>query len=109
MKRTDLIELLQQPTETLAVEIKRWLSPDEPIEAAKIARSNSSGHGALDHPRWRTNNPEDWFRRIPIKTKKIVHRVIAHPRATKKTKLAIDGLLRRYLQCRRREDSALEI
>jgi hypothetical protein len=46
MKRTDLIELLQQPTETLAVEIKRWLSPDDPIEAAKIARSNSSGHGA---------------------------------------------------------------
>lgn len=39
MKRTELIELLQQPTETLAVEIKRWLSPDDPIEAAKIARS----------------------------------------------------------------------
>ena len=39
MTRSELIEFLEHPTETLAVEIKRWLSPDDPSEAAKIARS----------------------------------------------------------------------
>jgi hypothetical protein len=54
------------------------------------------------------DKPEDEFRRIPINTKKIIHRVITHPYATRKRKLKIEELLRRYLPCRRREDSALE-
>jgi hypothetical protein len=48
-------------------------------------------------------------RRVQIKTKKIVHRVITHPHSTQETKRRVDQLLRDYLPCRRREDSALEI
>jgi len=55
------------------------------------------------------DNPTDWFRRVPIKTKKIIHRVITHPYATRETKMKVDELLRQYLRCRRRENSALEI
>jgi hypothetical protein len=55
------------------------------------------------------DNPEDWFRRVPIRTKKIVHRVITHPYATRETKAKVEELLKRYLPCRRRENSALEI
>jgi hypothetical protein len=54
-------------------------------------------------------NPADLYRRIAIKTKKIVHRVITHPYATPETKLRVEELLREYLPCRRREDSALKI
>jgi hypothetical protein len=55
------------------------------------------------------DNPQDWFRRVLIKTKKIVHRVITHPYATPETKLKAEELLRQYLPCRRRQDSALEV
>jgi hypothetical protein len=55
------------------------------------------------------DNPQDWFRRVPIKTKKIVHRVITHPYATPATKLRVEELLRRFLPSRRRDDSALEM
>jgi hypothetical protein len=54
-------------------------------------------------------SPADLCRRIPIKTKKIVHRVITHPYATRETKSCVDELLRHYLPSRKREDSALEI
>jgi hypothetical protein len=54
-------------------------------------------------------NPADFFRRIPVKPKKIIHRVITHPDATKEPKVYIEQILRRYLPCRKREDSALEI
>jgi hypothetical protein len=56
-----------------------------------------------------SDNPEDLCRRIPIKTKKIIHRVITHPCATRDTKLRVEHLLRRHLPSRRREDSALEM
>jgi hypothetical protein len=39
MTRSQLIELLQHPSETLAIEIKRWLRPENPIDAAKIAKA----------------------------------------------------------------------
>lgn len=55
------------------------------------------------------DDPNDWFRRVPIRTKQIVHRVITHPYASRETKLKVDELLRRYLPCRRRKDSALEL
>jgi len=55
------------------------------------------------------DDPADFYRSIPIKTKKIVRRVITHPNATRTTKQRVDELLRDYLQCRRREDSALEL
>ena len=55
------------------------------------------------------DKPEDWFRRVPIKTKKIIHRVITHPCASQETKLKVDRLLQEILPCRRREDSALQL
>ena len=39
MTRTELVELIERPAETLAVEVKQWLRPDDPIEGAKIARA----------------------------------------------------------------------
>jgi len=51
---------------------------------------------------------EDEFRRISIRAKKIIHRVITHPNAACETKLKVEELLRRYLPCRRREDSGLQ-
>lgn len=42
-------------------------------------------------------NPADFCRRLPIKTKKIVHRVITHPRATTETKLHVEQILQEYL------------
>jgi hypothetical protein len=51
----------------------------------------------------------DVCRRIPIRLTKIVHRVILHPCATQVAKRRVDELLRDYLPCRRRQDSALEI
>jgi len=53
------------------------------------------------------DDPKDWFRRVPIRAKKIVHRVITHPFATRKTKEKVEELLRCHLPCRRRENSAL--
>jgi hypothetical protein len=55
------------------------------------------------------DDPKDWFRRIPIGTKRIIHRVITHPNATIETKLKVEKILRQYLSCREREDSALEL
>ena len=39
MTRTELVELIERPAETLAVEVKQWLRRDDPIEGAKIARA----------------------------------------------------------------------
>jgi hypothetical protein len=55
------------------------------------------------------DDPANFYRRVPIKTNKIVRRVITHPNATRTTKQRVDELLREYLPCRRREDSALEL
>jgi len=55
------------------------------------------------------DDPKDWFRRVPIKPKKIIHRIITHPDAGRETKLKVEELLRTYLPCRRREDSGLEL
>jgi len=54
-------------------------------------------------------NPADFFRRTPIKCKKIIHRVITHPNAAKETKVHVEQILSQYLPCRKREDSELEI
>lgn len=53
------------------------------------------------------DNPVDRFRLLPIKLKKIVSRVITHPRASCDTKKKVEQLLRNDLPSRRREDSAL--
>jgi hypothetical protein len=55
------------------------------------------------------DNPADWSRRVPIKSKKIVHRVITHPYAAPETKLRVEELLDQYLPSRRRENSVLEV
>jgi hypothetical protein len=50
---------------------------------------------------------KDTSRRVSIALKKIVHRVITHPCATRETKTNVDELLRLFLPKIRREDSAL--
>ena len=57
--RNRIRELLAQPGESLNVEIKRWLDPDQAIGAAKIIKAvfglrNRNG-GALG---WRRGNPD---------------------------------------------------
>jgi hypothetical protein len=54
-----------------------------------------------------SDNPTDRFRLLPIKLKKIVRRVITHPRASRDTKEKVEQLLRDYLPSCLREDSAL--
>jgi len=56
-----------------------------------------------------SENPDDKFRRVPVNLKKIVHRVISHPNATRETKNRIDDLLKKYLPKLTRENSALQI
>jgi hypothetical protein len=46
-------------------------------------------------------------RYVPINCKKIVHRVITHPKASMDFKAKVDGLMRMYLTPIRRENSAL--
>jgi hypothetical protein len=53
--------------------------------------------------------PKDAFRKIPIRTRKIVHRVITHPQASDRTKTRVDDMLRTWLPGVRRCNSALEI
>jgi hypothetical protein len=52
-------------------------------------------------------DPKDKFRKVPILTRKIVHRVITHPCASTETKTNIDELLRAFLPNIRRSDSVL--
>lgn len=56
-----------------------------------------------------SNNPDDTYRRVPIRLKKIVHRVISHPAASRELKSTVDELLRRYLPSRQRENSAISL
>jgi len=56
-----------------------------------------------------SDKPEDEFRRIAIRAKKIIHRVITHPNAIQDTKSKVEEMLRAHLPSRRREDSALEL
>jgi hypothetical protein len=46
-------------------------------------------------------------RHVPIRSKKIIRRVITHPKASKEFKMKVDHLLDQFLRCRRREDSTL--
>lgn len=55
------------------------------------------------------DNPDDQFRRVPIRLNKVIHRVITHPGATVTTKHKVDDLIRRYLPSLRRLDSALQV
>jgi len=50
---------------------------------------------------------EDFGRRVPVNLKKIIHRVISHPRATKEFKAMVDELVGVHLKRIRREDSSL--
>jgi hypothetical protein len=52
-------------------------------------------------------DPKDKFRRVPIPTRKIVHRVITHPCADSRTKSKVDDFMRAFLPGIRRSDSAL--
>jgi hypothetical protein len=53
------------------------------------------------------NNPSDRGRIVPIRLKRVVHRIITHPRASSAFKKQIEILLREHLPGKRREDSAL--
>jgi hypothetical protein len=53
------------------------------------------------------DNPSDFGRYVAIRPKKIIHRVITHPKASFAFKKDIDLLLHRHLKAIRREDSAL--
>lgn len=46
-------------------------------------------------------------RRVPIRLNKIVRRVVTHPKASKEFKAKVDNLLKQFLPCVKREDSAL--
>jgi predicted HTH transcriptional regulator len=39
MERSQLIELLENPQESLGVEMKGWLNPEDPAQAATIVRA----------------------------------------------------------------------
>ena len=62
-----------------------------------------------DHEAFHPDKEEDRFRRVPIRLKKIVHRVITHPAATTETKERVERLMQAYLPARRRENSAFEV
>ena len=49
----------------------------------------------------------DFGRRVPILPKRIIHRVITHPRALDGFKVTVESQLRRYLKGISREDSNL--
>jgi hypothetical protein len=53
------------------------------------------------------DNPSDYGRHVSFVPKKIIHRVITHPRATADLKRKVDDLLRHYLKGIKREDSSL--
>jgi len=46
-------------------------------------------------------------RRVPMNLKKIVRRVVTHPKASKEFKLKVDAVMKQYLKHLRREDSTL--
>jgi len=53
------------------------------------------------------DNKADYGRFVPIRPRKIIHRVITHPRATDTFKKEVDALMSRFLKARKREDSTL--
>jgi len=53
------------------------------------------------------DDPADFRRYVPIALKKIIHRVITHPRASDGFKTRVDCQLDHYLKCVNREDSSL--
>ena len=52
-------------------------------------------------------NYSDFGRHVPVSLKRIIHRVITHPRASGEFKAKVDGCLTRYLRSVSREDSNL--
>jgi hypothetical protein len=56
----------------------------------------------LRHPgedeEFRFDNPKDEYRRVPIRLRKIVHRVVVHPQAEQETIDKVSTLVFRYLQ-----------
>lgn len=55
----------------------------------------------------RHDDPSDYGRNVEFTPKKIIHRVITHPRATDALKQKVDALMTRYLKALKREDSSL--
>jgi hypothetical protein len=49
----------------------------------------------------------DYGRNVQVRLKKIIYRVITHPKADKKYKLKIEALLAKYLKGIKRQDSVL--
>lgn len=55
------------------------------------------------------DNPADFGRCVPAQLKKIIHRVITHPKADEQTKQKVDALLTTHLKKVRRENSSLDM
>jgi hypothetical protein len=53
------------------------------------------------------DNPSDYGRYVEFTPKKVIHRVVTHPRATEALKRKVDVLMRDYLKAIRRENSSL--
>lgn len=55
------------------------------------------------------DDPKDRGRYASITLRKIIHRVITHPKATRDFKLRVDGMLQKFLKHIKREDSSLVV
>jgi hypothetical protein len=53
------------------------------------------------------DNPSDYGRYVKFTPKKVIHRVVTHPRATEALRRKVDALMGDYLKAIRREDSSL--
>ena len=53
------------------------------------------------------DNPSDYGRYVRFTPKKVIHRVVTHPRATEALRGKVDALMGDYLKAIRREDSSL--
>ncbi len=54
------------------------------------------------------NEPADYGRYVQVRLKRIIHRVITHPRGSGALKRKLETLLRQYLKAIHRENSSLE-
>ncbi len=60
-----------------------------------------------EHESIRHDNPADFGRHVRIPLKRIIHRVITHPRASAECKTRVDGLLHHHLKGISRKNSSL--
>lgn len=60
-----------------------------------------------ENARVNLTDPADHGRYVPIRLKKIIHRVITHPNASRVFKKEVEALLQKHIKHRQREDSAL--